>query len=106
MEKLIKENRFLQDLLENFCEYDEDKNTYYYKRRDGSGRDYYDYIPLDCIHPDELDSIIMYATEKGMNGMGIEDYQWEDHSIEEVVEWIDDNLENLLVDVAEGNVKF
>ena len=95
MRKLIKENGFLHDLLDaSFFEHDIDKNVYYYLRRDSSGRDFYNYIPLQYITEDEWEDIFEHA----IDDMGIEDYDWANYSIEEVTEWLEENLDIILIE--------
>ena len=84
---LAKENDFFFDMKNyitdpnsNILEYDESSKTWCYLRRDKSGRDFYQAVPVDYISEDEREQLSEYLIEDS----GIEDYDWQGLDIDEV----------------------
>lgn len=92
--EIAKNNGYFNDAiddLESILEQDT-KGRWCYPRMHRSGRDFYDYVPLDYITEDEQSELLNRIIE---DDLSLDDYDWEGLSIDEVLEELWDNSEDL-----------
>lgn len=93
--KTITENGFINELvdyLKSKLGYDEFKKIWCYERNDGSGRDFYELIPLDFITDEERDSLKDSLSDAlDEDWLDVEEYDWNE-DIEEIKEELEEAI--------------
>ena len=95
--ELMKENGFYYDVLSHLKEFmlEEVNNQWCYLRSDGSGRDFYEPIPIQYTTEDEREHVIENLIEGNFD---LEDYNWENYSVDDIEDYIQEELFDELLD--------
>ena len=95
--EIAKENGFFNDVLKHLKEYilEEVNGQWCYLRSDGSGRDFYEPIPIQYVTEDEQEHIIENLIEGNFD---LDDYDWEEYEIDDVEDFVQEELFDELLD--------